>query len=108
MDSVKKIPCSKCNGRGIIAHSFENGISCESCRECHGEGYHFAPVTIADNIRSMNDKDLASELLNYFSNGYDTNGRCDFNKVYDEILERLQQPINENWREELVKPVSRL
>jgi len=109
MDSnIKKVPCPKCNGRGIITHSFENGIGCESCKECHGQGYHFAPVTIADNIRAMNDEDLAGELLNYFSDGYANNGRCNFSKLYEEILERLQQPVNANWREELVKPMSRL
>lgn len=108
MNSVKKVPCTKCNGSGMIVYSFENGISSESCKESYGQGYHFAPVTIADNIRSMDDETLAGELLNYFSNGYNINGRCDFNKVYDEILKRLQQPINENWREELVKPVPRM
>lgn len=106
--SIKKVPCSECNGSGIIVDDIEYSISCKMCEGCNGLGYHINPITIADNIRTMSDEDLAGELLNYFSDGYDNHGRCNFNKKYEEILKRLQQPLNDNWREELVKPMSRL
>lgn len=111
--SIKKVPCHICNGRGIISYCSENSISCETCSECNGIGYHFEPITVSDDIRAMSDEKLAEKFVEFFIAGAEimvegVSAYFNKDKAIKMIIEQLQQPLNENWREEIVKPVSKV
>lgn len=57
---------------------------------------NFESITNYDLIMKMDDKELAGEFLNWFSNGYDETYIADFGPVYDRILEWLREPA-ERW-----------
>jgi DnaJ-class molecular chaperone len=65
---IKKKVCPDCEGHGEIHFVSENRF--EPCNTCWYKGYIEVPMTNADNIREMSDKQLAIFLNDVYHAGY--------------------------------------
>ena len=75
METQKNIPCPECNGRGVITHYEDFGIGGrvwnESCHKCSGMGTIKAPMTNAEQIRTMNDEELVEFLMRFYDDAHE-------------------------------------
>jgi len=96
----KTIACPECNGHGVVVTEWENAIAGHICHNCFGSGTVEVPMTRADNIRSMNDEELALKLARLllrmqslcWKNKWWTAGEEALQKV---VLEAIQMPMEE-------------
>ena len=106
--TTKIVHCTLCDGSGFVTriHKTERscGIARATCPRCRGTGQKEVPMTNADRIRAMSDRELATLIYNGISSDpcdyCENSGYCDGTpckgKASEEIIANwLKQPAEE-------------
>lgn len=111
---TKQIACPHCRGRGYISKcetgDYGNGLGwgqawSENCDYCDGTGLQEVPMTVADQIRAMDDERLALQMAHIMIIGAESilaalNIEHEYSpeekaRVYKYMLDELKRPAKE-------------